>query len=194
MNHKAAVRLSSSLAPLVVLGLLASPAAAQQQQQAPITGDVLVRQEWNDGFFTKPDPVPANRTRFQIRPRFEVQYGYKYPPDTLSTPDIFVSQRTRLNASFTNEKFKAYVSLQDARIWGDEINGVDVPAFGLHEGWAQYMFNKTVSLKVGRQELSYDNKRLLTDGLWIQQGRSWDAGVLKLALEKGWRVRGGKRE
>ncbi|MEO8500924.1 MAG: putative porin [Vicinamibacteria bacterium] len=71
MNIKAASR-TSRLALLLVPGLLASPAGAQQQA-APITGDVIVRQEWNDGFFAKPDPVPAHRTRLQIRPRFEIE-------------------------------------------------------------------------------------------------------------------------
>ena len=73
MNTTTASRLSSRLALILVLVTLASPAGAQPQQQAPITGDILVRHEWNDGFFTKPDPVPSNRTRFQIRPRFEVE-------------------------------------------------------------------------------------------------------------------------
>src|SRR5215471_6052162 len=82
-----------------------------------------------------------------IRPRFEVQYGYKYPPDTSSTPQILASQRTRLNAYFSNEKFKAYVSFQDARYWGDEIQGTDVPSVNMHEAWAQYNFCKTVGLK-----------------------------------------------
>ena len=72
MNKKAAARPFSRLAPLIIAAGLVSPAAAQQQQ-APITGDFMIRQEWNDGFFTKPDPVPANRTRIQIRPRFEVE-------------------------------------------------------------------------------------------------------------------------
>jgi hypothetical protein len=71
MNTTAAARISSRLA--LVMGLLAPTAEGQQQHQAPITGDVLVRQEWNDGFFSKPDPVPASRTRFQLRPRFEVE-------------------------------------------------------------------------------------------------------------------------
>jgi hypothetical protein len=70
MITSAAVRL-----PCLVLfaGLLAPTAGAQPQRQAPITGDALIRHEWNNGFFTKPDPVPASRTRFQIRPRFEVE-------------------------------------------------------------------------------------------------------------------------
>ncbi len=59
---------------LILLALsLATPVIAQQPQQAPITGDILIRHEWNDNFFAKPDPVPGSRTRFQIRPRFEVE-------------------------------------------------------------------------------------------------------------------------
>jgi hypothetical protein len=70
MNHKAVVRLACALG--VAMGVFVPPAAAQQQQ-APIVGDMIVRQEWNTGFFTKPDPVPSHRTRVQFRPRFEVE-------------------------------------------------------------------------------------------------------------------------
>ena len=56
------------------LAILVQPSPTQaQSKQAPITGEILVRHEWNDGFFAKPDPVPSSRTRFQIRPRFEVE-------------------------------------------------------------------------------------------------------------------------
>ena len=73
MNMKPVVRPAFRLGLGLLAFSLATPAFAQQQQQAPITGDVLIRHEWNDNFFTKPDPVPASRTRFQIRPQFEVE-------------------------------------------------------------------------------------------------------------------------
>jgi hypothetical protein len=41
---------------------------------------------------------------------------------------------------------------------------------------------------MGRQEFKYDNKRLLTDGDWPQQGRAHDALVLKFSLDKGWKI------
>ncbi|MFI5135496.1 MAG: alginate export family protein, partial [Chitinophagales bacterium] len=123
-----------------------------------------------------------------IRPRAELMYGYKVPPDTSSKPQYIISQRTRLNAFYSSDRFKANISLQDARVWGDEVVATDVPSLGVHEAWAQYNFCKQVGLKVGRQEFVYDNKRLLTDGLWIQQGRAWDAATLKIALKKGWRI------
>jgi Putative porin len=71
MNMNLAGRLTPPVG-FVLLAALTTPALAQQQQ-APITGDILIRHEWNDKFFTKPDPVPSSRTRFQIRPRFEVE-------------------------------------------------------------------------------------------------------------------------
>lgn len=72
MNIKAASRITR-LALLLVPALATAPASAQQQTQAPITGDIIIRQEWTDDFFTEPDPVPAKRTRFWIRPKFEVE-------------------------------------------------------------------------------------------------------------------------
>ncbi len=126
-----------------------------------------------------------------IRPRFEVQYGYRFPPDTSSIPQILVSQRTRLNALYNDEHFSAFASLQDARIWGDEVIATDIASLGLHEAWGQYKFNKQIALRVGRQELVYDNKRLVTDGHWIQQGRAYDAAVLKIGFGTGWRIDAG---
>lgn len=123
-----------------------------------------------------------------IRPRAELEYGYKVPPDSLSDPQFLLSQRTRLNAAYNSPRFNAFLSLQDARIWGDEPQLSDVPSFGLHEGWVQYNFGKRVGLRVGRQEFKYDNKRLLTDGDWPQQGRAHDAAVLKIVCDNGWKV------
>ena len=71
MKKLPGVRLVATIA--VAFAVPAAPARAQQQQQAPITGDIIVRQEWNSGFFTKPDPTSGHRTTFQLRPRFEVE-------------------------------------------------------------------------------------------------------------------------
>ena len=73
MRTPAANRVTQRFGFVLLTGFLAAEAGAQQQKQAPIVGDFIIRQEWNDNFFTKPDPVPGNRTRFQLRPRFEVE-------------------------------------------------------------------------------------------------------------------------
>ncbi len=123
-----------------------------------------------------------------IRPRFEIQKGYRVPPDSLSTPQVLVSQRTRLNVAYGSDRFNAFISIQDARVWGDEAFASDVPALGIHEAWGQYNFSQKAGLKVGRQEFAYDNKRLLTNGEWPQQSRAYDAAVLKLNLARGWKM------
>lgn len=117
----------------------------------------------------------------EIRPRYEFRHGYRtlIPDDT--KPANFVSQRTRLNAYFANETFKAYVSLQDVRVWGDvnQLNVKDVNGFGVHEAWGEVRLSDLLSLKIGRQEVSYDDERMFGAVGWAQQARSHDAALLK---------------
>lgn len=119
----------------------------------------------------------------EIRPRFEYRHGYSSPIDTLQKSAQFVQQRTRLNFGYTNEKIKVGITLQDIRIWGSQsqLNTYDVNTYGLHEGWAEYLFSKKLSMKMGRQELSYDDERIMGSVGWAQQARSHDAFVLKYA-------------
>ena len=118
----------------------------------------------------------------ELRPRFEYRHGYKtlFPDDT--KPANFISQRTRLNGFFANKNFKAYVSLQDVRVWGDvnQLNTRDVNGFSVHEAWGQIFFGDVVSLKIGRQEIIYDDHRIFGSVNWAQQARSHDAAILGL--------------
>ena len=66
MTMKAAARTALFTAIAACFG------TAAEAQQAPITGDFVIRQEWNDDFFSTPDVTPAKRTRFRFRPRFDV--------------------------------------------------------------------------------------------------------------------------
>lgn len=119
----------------------------------------------------------------EIRPRFEYRHGFSSPIDTLQKSAQFIQQRTRLNFGYKNEKIKVGIVLQDVRIWGNQsqLNAYDVNSYGMHEGWAEYSFNKKISMKVGRQELSYDDERIMGAVGWAQQARSHDAFVLKYA-------------
>lgn len=126
----------------------------------------------------------------EIRPRFEVRHGYSTLAGEGDKSSVFFSQRTRLNADFTNEHFRAYLSLQDVRVWGDEAQMGDVASTALHEGWGEVFFCKSFSLKAGRQELVYEDHRLLGNVDWVQQARSHDAAVLKFN-KSGWRADAG---
>jgi hypothetical protein len=49
----------------------------------------------------------------------------------------------------------------------------------MHQAWAEYAFSKRLSLRAGRQELAYDDARILGNVDWAQQGRAHDMALLK---------------
>ncbi|MCE9539801.1 MAG: alginate export family protein [Bacteroidetes bacterium] len=120
----------------------------------------------------------------ELRPRFEYLHGFGSPADTLQKSAQFILQRTRLNFGYKADKFKTGIVLQDVRVWGNQSQlnlGDGGGTFGLHESWAEYSFNTKISIKLGRQELNYDDERMLGAVNWAQQARSHDAFVLKYA-------------
>ncbi len=124
----------------------------------------------------------------ELRPRFESRHGYK----TLASPGQdaanFISQRTRINLDYTSEKYSVYFSLQNVRVWGDisTLSNSDKYGIAFHEAWAEYYVNPKFSIKLGRQEIVYDDQRMFGSVGWAQQARSHDALLLKLKTgEKG---------
>jgi len=116
----------------------------------------------------------------EIRPRYENKHGYKTLIPTNADGSNFVSQRTRLNFGFKNEKLKTYVSVQNVRVWGDVSTlSANDNAYSLHEAWAEALLSNKVSLKLGRQEIVYDDHRIFGSVGWAQQARSHDAFVFK---------------
>ncbi len=117
----------------------------------------------------------------EIRPRLEARHGFK----TLASPDdeaaVFVSQRTRLNLNYFTDKFKVKFALQNVRVWGDvsTLATSDKNGIAFHEAFAEYYFNSKFSMKLGRQEISYDDQRIFGSVGWAQQARSHDAFLLK---------------
>lgn len=122
----------------------------------------------------------------ELRPRFEARHGYK----TLASPDndaaTFVSQRARVNLDYTSEKFKVYFSLQNVRVWGDVSTLATSDANGVtfHEAYGEYYINPKFSIKLGRQEISYDDQRMFGSVGWVQQARSHDAILAKFKVGK----------
>ncbi len=117
----------------------------------------------------------------EFRPRTEFSHGYKslaYENQDLST---ITSQRTRLNALFSNEFVKTKLVLQDVRNWGSQPQLVanENYATSVHEAWAEVFFVPEFSLQAGRQELNYDDQRIFGNVGWTQQGRTHDLALLK---------------
>ncbi|PKL80063.1 MAG: hypothetical protein CVV25_05655 [Ignavibacteriae bacterium HGW-Ignavibacteriae-4] len=115
----------------------------------------------------------------QFKPRYEYRDGYKLLTNDDLFPASFVSQRTRLNFDYSNSNITSRISAQDVRVWGDEVHLKNTPSIALHEAWVDLKLDTMISLKVGRQELVYDDHRILGNVDWAQEGRSHDAFVGK---------------
>jgi len=121
----------------------------------------------------------------ELRPRAEFRNGYK----TLTPNDVdaalFVSQRTRLNTKYITDDYTFFLSFQDVRVWGDvkQLNTADNNGLAVHEAWGQVKFSPNFSVKLGRQEIIYDDSRMFGNVGWAQQGRSHDAAIFKFGNE-----------
>jgi hypothetical protein len=133
----------------------------------------------------------------QIRTRSEYRNGQGTPQAKDTIPAFFTSQRTRLNFGYSGYRFKVFAAVQDVRVWGQDgstINRFTTDSndgFMLHEAWGEISLVdtgkvvKNFSVKIGRQELVYDDVRLLGNLDWLQQARRHDAILFKFE-HKGW--------
>ena len=117
----------------------------------------------------------------EIRPRVELNRGYKTLAADGQDASVISNQRTRLNAMFTNEYMLTKLVLQDVRQWGSQPQLVtnEDKAVSVHEAWAEVLFNDKFSLRAGRQELNYDDHRIFGNVGWLQQARSHDLALFK---------------
>jgi hypothetical protein len=138
----------------------------------------------------------------QVRTRTEVRNGLGNLVLKGSKAAVFTSQRTRLAFGYKWDRLTFGVTVQDVRVWGQDASSIsngDGGRLMLHEGWADLiLFNKAdttiktkgidlMSLKIGRQELAYDDVRLIGNLDWLQQARRHDMALLK-TVHKGWQV------
>lgn len=133
----------------------------------------------------------------QIRERTEVRAGQGTLQKKGERAALFNTQRARLNLGFTGYRFKVFMALQDVRVWGQDASSINRTTTEgnngmlLHEAWGEIMLIDTtstiqnLSVKLGRQEISYDDQKVLGGLDWLQQGRRHDAIVFKFA-NKGW--------
>jgi len=119
----------------------------------------------------------------ELRPRTEYSHGFGTLAAEDQNPSVFTSQRTRLNFDYKMDLLKVGLVLQDVRIWGNQAQQVANEDFAVsvHQAWAEMNLAKSLTLKVGRQELAYDDARIFGHGGWNQQGRSHDVALFKYA-------------
>jgi hypothetical protein len=134
----------------------------------------------------------------QLRTRTELRDGQGTLAPTTAVPAFFTSQRTRLNFGYSGYRFKFFAAVQDVRVWGQDASSINRNTLDannglmVHEAWGEISLLDTgstsienLSLKIGRQELVYDDVRLLGNLDWLQQARRHDLALLKFS-DHGW--------
>ena len=136
----------------------------------------------------------------QLRTRTELRNGVGNLPVKDAHSAAFTSQRARLTFGYKMDRVTFGLAIQDVRVWGQDastISNADGNKLMVHEAWADIVllnradttiatkFIDYLSLKIGRQEMVYDDSRLIGNLDWLQQGRRFDAALLK-AQHKGW--------
>ena len=138
----------------------------------------------------------------QLRTRTEVRHGVGNLAVVGTKSAAFTSQRTRLNFGYKWDRLTIGVAVQDVRVWGQDASTTtnnDGAKLMVHEAWADLVLaNKAdttikfkwfdqMSIKIGRQELIYDDSRLIGNLDWLQQARRHDMALLK-TMHQGWQV------
>ena len=136
----------------------------------------------------------------QLRTRTELRNGVGNLAPLNAPSAVFTSQRTRLTFGYKWDRMLFGTSIQDVRVWGQDastINAADGNRLMVHEAWADitlansadttvnFRAIQNLSLKIGRQELVYDDARLVGNLDWLQQARRFDAAIFK-AQHYGW--------
>ncbi len=122
----------------------------------------------------------------QIRPRAEFRDGYRMMPTDESNPAAQVNQRTRLTLAFDDDnRISTKLSLQDTRLWGENLTMDDSPTLGFYEAWIALDPNKKMRIKAGRQELQYDTRRLMANNDWALTGRTHDVLTFRYTTDNG---------
>lgn len=89
---------------------------------------------------------------------------------------IGVDHRARLSVrASAYERVGVLIEFQDVRGWGSEPSTVSVtPNTGLHQGFVDFHAFEWLDVRIGRQELSYGEDRLIGNLEWAQSARAFD--------------------
>ena len=118
----------------------------------------------------------------EFKPRTEYRNGFGSIIPDASDPGFAIATRLRLNAAYEFDSFKFFMSLQDVMVWGEnrQIKPEDINnSFSVFQAWADIKLGEGFSTKLGRQQLVYDDQRILGGLDWAMQARNHDAGLLR---------------
>lgn len=115
-------------------------------------------------------------------------------PAALDSLDAFTLLRSRIGLDARlSPQARVLLQVQDARTFGEEASTLDGSAnrLDMHQAWLQYRLRGRtgVTVRAGRQQLSFGNERLVGAADWTQIARSFDG--LRVSAGPGRGGRGG---
>lgn len=108
----------------------------------------------------------------EVRPRAEYRDNFIWSKADSLMPRLYVTQRNRLNITYTYKWLKLHASPQEIHVWGESDKPSRVGSVNVFELYAEPSIGKNLSVRVGRQSLSLDNGRLFSAAPWSQQSRA----------------------
>jgi hypothetical protein len=168
---------------LLVTALLCSANLYPQQPASDTPAWVLLPQEFNDG-------LPSwLQLHGEYRTRAEGQEGLNFARQN----DGYLLSRWWIDATVQPTNWlKLFGQMQDSRVFFNRTVSTDPPRqnlFDLHQAFLELgdLKKSPISLRVGRQELSFGGERLIGPSHWLNAPRVFDA--VRVAIQhSGYRV------
>ncbi len=157
-------------APATAQSVPQHPAAATAQQAAPPARAPFANRA--------NEVLPAwLRVRGEFRERLEGFTGFGFAP---GRDDAYALSRLRLNATIApSRRLSFQVQLQDARVVLKDVGAMGAPFKGtldVRQAFADAGSSVApLAVRVGRQELSFGEQRLVGHLAWVNNARTWDA-------------------
>lgn len=117
----------------------------------------------------------------QLRTRGEYNNGALFPRIRNELPAYFANERARLTLNYTRARLQLKISAQHTGVWGQDDIKSRNGRVAMNEAWARLDLGGDFFAQVGRQQLSYDDERLLGTLDWNVAGNWHDA--LRLGYE-----------
>ena len=129
---------------------------------------------------------------YRLRAEFRDNFAFGAP--VAANNDQFLLHQLRINLKWApTDWFSAFIETQDARIFGsDSVNTNFIPTFfhdqfDIHQAFFDLKFpikNVPVTIRTGRQKLSFGNQRLVGAFEWANTARVFDAVRVTIGKKK----------
>ncbi len=117
----------------------------------------------------------------QYRPRVEVDGKLL----AKVSEDYKATHRARLKVSLQKGDWLLQIDPQHVLVWGSAptTRELGTGTLDFHQAYAQGALSEEWRIRVGRQEIVFDDSRLLGNIDWLQQGQSFDGGRVMFARD-----------